>query len=91
MYPGQLKALVEGFRADFGNAKLPFVFSQIGQWNPEYTEFNKMIVKQPAAIPHSACVLTDELKNFDNAHFDSPSQRILGQRFAELMFGLLGK
>lgn len=89
LYPEQLKALVGNFRQDFGYAKLPFVFSQIGQWNPEYAEFNKMIVEQPAVIAQSACVGTDGLKNFDEAHFDSSSQRILGQRFAEKMFEMV--
>lgn len=88
LYPQQLETLVENFRRDFGRPKLPFVFSQIGQWNPEYAEFNKMIVQQPAAIAQSACVETDGLKGFDQAHFDSPSQRILGERFAEKIFGI---
>jgi len=89
LYPDQLKTLVRDFRSDLGNPKLPYVFSQIGLWNPEYVEFNEMIVKQSAGIDQSACVKTEGLKNFDQAHFDSASQRILGQRFADLMFELL--
>ncbi len=91
LYPEQFKELVSGFRADLGKPNLPFVFSQIGLWNPEYVEFNKMIVKQSAGISNSACVKTEGLKNFDQAHFDSASQRILGKRFADLMIELLGK
>ncbi|MFK5924888.1 MAG: sialate O-acetylesterase [Verrucomicrobiota bacterium] len=91
LYPAQLKLLVKNFRTDLGKADLPFVFAQIGQWKPEYGEFNKMIVKQDQAIEQTACVKTDDLKNFDNAHFDSASQRILGRRYAEKMFGLLGE
>ena len=91
LYPEQLKALVGDFRVDFGIPDLPFVFSQIGLWNPEYVDFNKMIVKQSEGISNSACVKTEGLKNFDKAHFDSASQRILGQRFADSMIGLLGK
>ena len=90
-YSDQLKNLVKDFRSDFGNPKHPFVFSQIGLWNPEYVEFNQMIVKQPERIENTACVKTDGLKNFDPFHFDSASQRILGQRFADLMFELLKK
>lgn len=91
LYPDQLKNLVNGFRTDFTNPTLPFVFSQIGQWNEDYVKFNRMIVKQPANIPQTACVKTDGLKNFDHAHFDSASQRILGKRFADLMIQHLKK
>ncbi len=87
-YPAQLKALVARWRADFGNPDLPFVFGQIGQWNPDYTAFNAMIVKQAAEIPHSACVMTDGLTNMDQAHFDSRSQRELGHRYAKAMLEL---
>ena len=87
--PGKLKQLVTDFRTVFSQPELPFVFSQIGQFNPDYAAFNKMIVKQPDAIPHTACIVTDGLKNMDKAHFDSAGQRALGQRYAKAMLGLL--
>ncbi|MCB1077168.1 MAG: sialate O-acetylesterase [Verrucomicrobiae bacterium] len=80
-YPEKLSRLVETLRQEFGNPALPFVFGQIGQWNPDYAAFNTMIVEQPARIPHSACVRTDGLTNIDDAHFDSKSQRELGRRY----------
>ncbi len=84
-YPARLKQLVAHWRADFENPELPFVFGQIGQWNPDYAAFNEMILKQPAGIPHTACVKTAGLTNMDQAHFDSKSQRQLGKRYAEAM------
>lgn len=91
LYPEQFKTLVGNFRADFGSPELPFVCSQIGQWNPNGEEFNQVIVNQATVIPHTACVKTDGLKGFDRWHFDSASQRELGKRFAEKMIGLLGR
>jgi glycerophosphoryl diester phosphodiesterase len=88
-YPDQLKALIAQWRADFKNPELPFVFGQIGQWNTDYAAFNAMIVKQPAAIPHTACVESDGLTNFDNAHFDSKSQREFGRRYGKAMLELV--
>lgn len=88
-YPEQLQALVSQWREDLEQPELPFVFGQLGQWKPDYEAFNEMIVKQPAAIPHSACISTEELTNFDNAHFDSKSQRELGKRYAKAMIELV--
>lgn len=88
-YPAQLKQLVADFRSDLGKPELPFVFAQIGQFNPGYAAFNEMIVEQPENIEHSACIVTDGLKNMDKAHFDSAGQRALGERYAEAMLRLL--
>lgn len=87
-YPAQLQSLVAQWREDLEQPQLPFVFGQVGQWKPEYEAFNEMIVKQPAAIPGTACVTTEGLTNFDNAHFDSKSQRELGKRYAKAMIEL---
>ena len=84
-YPAKLEQLVANWRADFGDPELPFVFGQVGSWNPDYAAFNEMIVKQPAAISHTACVTTEGLTNMDQAHFDSKSQRELGRRYAKAM------
>lgn len=87
-YPERFKKFVANWRADFGDPQLPFVFGQVGRWNPEYTAFNAMIVKQTVGIPHSACVMTDGLTNMDQAHFDAKSQRELGKRYARAMLDL---
>ncbi len=81
-YPKKLSELIANLRGDLGEKDLPFVFSQLGQWNEKYETFNKLIVKQTESISQTACVRTDELTPFDEAHFDSASQRTLGQRYA---------
>ncbi len=88
-YPEKLAELVANLREDLNAPKVPFVFSQVGQWKPEYESFNKMIVEQPANIQATGCITTEGLKNFDEAHFDSASQRELGIRFAAAMEELL--
>ena len=88
-YPAQLKELISDFRADLKSPDLPFVFAQIGQFNEDYANFNKMIVRQPEDIEHTACIVTDRLKNMDKAHFDSAGQRALGERYAAAMLELL--
>lgn len=87
-YPEKLAELVANFRQDLENPELPFVFGQIGQWKPEYAAFNAMIVEQPGTIAMTACVRTDGLTNMDQAHFDSKSQRTLGERYAEAILAL---
>lgn len=87
-YPARLKQLVAWLRADFGDPGLPFVFGQIGAWNPDYAAFNAMILRQPSQLPHTACVSADGLTNMDIAHFDTPSQRELGRRYFRAWQGL---
>jgi hypothetical protein len=88
-YPKLLSDHVGRLRAEFKQPKLPFVFGQVGQWNSDYTKFNKMIIAQPAKISHTGCVRTNGLTNFDPYHFDRKSQLELGKRYAAVMLGRL--
>lgn len=92
-YPRQLSELVQNLRADLGSRRVPFVFSQLGPWRAKYGAFNRMIIEQPklpsAALTRVACVNTAGLTGFDQAHFDSASQRKLGERYAQEMARLL--
>jgi len=78
---------VANFREDLDAPDVPFVFSQLGPWREDYAAFNKMIVLQPDAIPHTVCVDTTGLTGMDKAHFDARSQRLLGKRFATSLQG----
>ncbi len=89
LYPGKLSELILNLREDLKSPRLPFVYSQLGQWKPAYEGFNSMIVEQPAKIEATACITTEGLKGFDEAHFDSAAQRELGKRFAAAMEELL--
>lgn len=89
LYPAQLKQLVADFRADLKKPELPFVFSQLAQFNPKYEAFNLMILNQPGDIANTACIVTYDLEGIDTAHFDSAGQRALGESYAAAMIGLL--
>jgi len=89
LYPKQLKEHIQRLREVFNQPKLPVVYGQIGLWNKDYVSFNKMITQQPANIPYTRCIKTNDLTNFDPYHFDHPSQLIMGKRYAAEMLQLL--
>ncbi len=90
-YAEKLAKLVDNLRKDLGKPDLPFVFSELGRWNKNFAEFNKLIVTLPEKIAQTACVTTEELKGMDNAHFDTAGQRELGKRYFEKLEKLLAK
>jgi hypothetical protein len=88
-YPKVLAEIVEGLRKDLsGGEPLPVVFSQLGSWNDYYVPFNKMITKQPAVIPATACVTTDGLDGTGMSFFNA-GYRGLGKRYAKEMIRLV--
>ena len=89
-YPPKLARLVKDLRADLGK-NIPFVFGQIGRWNPDHKSFNQMIVKQTAKLKKTAVVMSDRMKGIDDFHFDTPAQRLLGKRYAAKILELQGK
>lgn len=90
-YPEKLERLITTFREDLKSPKLPFIFSQLGQWNLTYENFNSMIIKQSPKLENTACISTNGLEKKDNAHFNSTSQRELGIRYATALQPLLSK
>jgi len=87
-YEENLKALVERFRNDLGDDKLPFIIGQLGQfpskpWN-EYRELVNQAHRSVATHMHRVgFVSSDGLTSLsDNTHFDSSSLRTFGNRYA---------
>lgn len=91
LYKKQLAEFVNNLRKDLNMPDLFFVAGEISQWNwtkkPEGTQpFNSMIRNINEFIPHSACVSSKELKPLideTDPHFDTQSQIILGERYAD--------
>lgn len=81
-YLSQLRKMVSDFRRDLDVPDLPFIAGDIGQWNGDYTEIREKIAMIPDSIPNAWLVSSDDLKNIDEHHFDSRSQRKLGRRYA---------
>ena len=83
-YLKQLTTLVEDLRKDLGVPDLPFVAGQVNN----LPAINDEIAKLPAELPHTGFVSSEGLKAMDRWHFDAPSMKLLGERYAEAMLKL---
>ncbi|GAB3045996.1 sialate O-acetylesterase [Spirosoma pulveris] len=88
VYAGKLTALVNRIRTDLQAEKVPFMVGTLGdfyvQKHPDAAQINTILETLPKSIPNmyvvSASGLTDK---GDTTHFDSPSARTLGRRYAD--------
>ena len=84
----KLPALIAAFRTELVAPTAPFVVGQLGQfagspWSEFKTAVDRVHRELPQKIPHSAFVSSDGLKDTgDKTHFDSPSYREFGHRYA---------
>ena len=87
-YAAKLPALIAAFRTELVAPTAPFVVGQLGQfagspWSEFKTAVDRVHRELPQKIPHSAFVSSDGLKDTgDKTHFDSPSYREFGHRYA---------
>lgn len=87
-YKAKLAQMVSDFRTDLGIPNLYFVAGEIAQWSGGVTAFNAMIRTISSFIPYTDWASSDGLTPLIDAtdpHFDSPSVKILGQRYATKM------
>lgn len=94
-YGERLAKMVQDFRADLGADEVPFVAGRLGEFlkradkdgKPSHWPLvNEQIAALPKAVSNSASVDSTGLKHKGDAvHFDSPSLREFGQRYAEAM------
>lgn len=82
-YLKHLRILVDDYRRDLNAPELPFIVGEIGRWNQTYVNIVKQIVMIPDSISNAYLVSSEGLENIDDFHFDSNSQRLLGNRYAE--------
>ena len=90
VYENKLKELFAFFRKYAGNDSLPIITGELGSYpvsekmKTNWQSINEIIHRVASADKHCSLVGTGDLKpKEDNIHFDSPSQRILGQRYAD--------
>ncbi|BCX47983.1 amidohydrolase [Haloferula helveola] len=86
-YLDKLKTLVGNVRNDFGDTDLPFVAGQINN----VPAINDQIAKLPEVCHATAFASSEGLKATDRWHFDTKSQLLLGERYAEQMLKLLAE
>lgn len=93
-YEAKLTALIKRFRSDLGNSKLPFVAGEIAHFraeeNPDKQVVNKAIRTVVSNMPFCGYVETHGLQHRgDSLHFDSPSAREIGRRYAAAISSLI--
>lgn len=81
--------LIEHLRADLKMPDLPFVAGQLSPDKPKRKKFNNMILTLPEKVKNTGVVRTDNTATIDQTHFDSASQRLLGERYALEMLKLI--
>lgn len=85
VYLEKLKTLVGNLRKDLNAPNLPFVAGEIGYFNKE-NYINATINKLPDELEHTAIVTAQDLTDKgDHLHFETPSARELGKRYAAAM------
>lgn len=83
-YGEQFAAMIAQLRKDLDAADVPLLVGELGRYNEKYQPFNRALPATVAKIPKAALVSSGDLvAKSDNVHFDSPSLRKFGARYAE--------
>ena len=100
-YAGRLAKMVNDLRTDLGAGEVPFVAGKLGEFLSHQTKegkpdfwpvVNEQLASLPALVPHTAVVDSSGLSHKgDQVHFDTPSLRVLGNRYADAMKNLQAK
>jgi predicted neuraminidase len=100
-YGARLSQMIADLRADLGVGEVPFVAGKLGEFlSPTTREgkpsfwlvVNEQLATIPQIVPQTAIVESTGLKHKgDGVHFDTPSLREFGKRYAEAMQRLQGK
>jgi hypothetical protein len=88
VYVEKMKTLIARFRTDLQQPNLPFVLGEIGYFN-KVNFINPLLPEITKQVANAAFVSADGLiHRGDHLHFDSPSARELGRRYAVAMMQL---
>ena len=97
LYAQRLRTLIARFRAELGDPTLPFIIGQLGQfpranWSAARVRVDSAHRAIAETLPGVAFVGSDGLHHRgDSLHFDSPSARELGHRYAAAYLTLVGR
>jgi hypothetical protein len=82
-YADRFAAMIAQLRQDLGAQDVPLVIGELGRFRPASTEFNAALPAIASRVPLCAYVTAENLKDRgDHLHFDTPSQYLLGERYA---------
>ncbi|MBA2115571.1 sialate O-acetylesterase [Bremerella alba] len=99
-YGERLSTMIEDLRTDLSMPKLPFVAGQVGDFAPDMrkgkTNHWKMVNRQIADLPqrNTSVAVVESVglsDQGDSVHFDTPSLRTFGKRYAAAMIDLQAK
>ncbi len=86
-YATNMNTLFSTFRTIIGDQNLPIIVGELGPFFPDQNSWdllNAEIQKYVASDPNTYLIRTRDLNHKgDSLHFDSPSLRMLGQRYAK--------
>ena len=95
-YVENIAEIVAGLRTDLDAPDAVFVAGEVGTWQGRGAYINPEIRHIPDVVPNSGWVSSEGLTTHETTtdpwgpHFDSASQRTLGERFAAEMLSLIG-
>ncbi|MEA5260790.1 sialate O-acetylesterase [Arcicella aquatica] len=92
-YGVKFKTMIDSIRVLVNNPKLPVILGELGQYRPEYVQFNHDVLKTiSSTISNTALVYSKGLVHKgDTIHFDAPSAEMSGKRFGKAMIKLQKK
>ena len=91
VYLDSLSYMISSFREDFSLPDLPFVASELSEAKPQRIPFNIMLKELPERVENTAVITSEGTTTIDSTHFDSESQRILGERFANQIIQMIDR
>lgn len=88
VYEQKLTALIRRIRADLHAETVPFLVGTLGDFyvrkNPTASQINGILTTLPTKLPNVYAVSASGLTHKgDTTHFDAPSARTLGRRYAD--------
>jgi len=83
-YLDKLEQLIDDLREDLDSPDLPFVAGQVSMAKGDRL-VNTLLLQLPERVESTGCVSSEGMIVFDGAHFDPPSTRELGRRYAATM------
>ncbi|MCX6307515.1 MAG: hypothetical protein NTY32_01355, partial [Bacteroidia bacterium] len=93
-YKSNMKTMVENFRKELNLPNLPFICGELTDGRPEFDAFNQVVIQDVKSyLPFSDFVYATGVTLLsDGIHFDTPSVKMMGERYAdkflEMVYGM---
>jgi len=88
-YARRFASMIAQLRTDINAENVPVILGETGRFREDGAAINAALATVPSQVPHSAFVPADGLTDMgDKLHFDSPSLREFGRRYARAWLAL---